>query len=80
MTRLKKWNETETKKLIENYYNKTIQELMVLFPKRSQESINNKIKRLKIDGKISGGKEENTIQRSYDQRGQELALTPNQEI
>ena len=78
MTRLKKWNETETKKLIENYNHKTIQELMILFPKRSQESINNKIKRLKSEGKISGGKEEEAIQRSYNQRGQDLIFTVDQ--
>ena len=65
MARRRGWNYAEEKKLIDNYMKKTIQELMVMFPNRSQESINNKIKRLKAAGKIKGGKEEEVIQRSY---------------
>jgi hypothetical protein len=68
MGRKKDWNTTDEKKLVDNYAKKTIQELMILFPNRSQESINNKIKRLKAAGKIKGRKEEEVVQRSYDQR------------
>jgi predicted CopG family antitoxin len=68
MGRKKDWNATDEKKLVDNYSKKTIHELMVIFPNRSQESINNKIKRLKAAGKIKGGKESEVIQRSYDQR------------
>ena len=68
MGRKKDWNTTDEKKLVDNYAKKTIQELMVMFPNRSQESINNKIKRLKSAGKIKGGKENEVIQRAYDQR------------
>jgi hypothetical protein len=72
MTRKKDWNSSEEKILIENYTNKTIQELMPMLPRRSQESINNKIKRLKAAGKIKGGKTEDVVQRAYDQRGKEV--------
>jgi len=74
----KGWLTTEEKKLIENYQTKTIQELMLMFPGRSQESINNKIKRLKAGKKIKGGKVEETVQRAYEQRGQELIFTIDQ--
>ena len=80
MGRKKDWNSTEEKRLISNYSKSTIRELMVMFPKRSQESINNKIKRLKAAGKIKGRKEEDVIQRSYDQRkGKEPFSTTGQE-
>jgi hypothetical protein len=52
--------------------------LMTMFPGRSQESINNKIKRLKAAGKISGGKEDNAVKRAYDQRGQDVFFTVDQ--
>lgn len=78
MPRTRKWNHTEIKKLIDNYNKKTIQELMVLFPGRSQESINNKIKRLKAAGKIKGGKEDEVKQRAYEQRGQDIFFTVDQ--
>ena len=80
MGRKKDWNSTEEKRLIDNYTKSTIQELMVMFPNRSQESINNKIKRLKAAGKIKGKKEEDVIQRSYDQRkGKEVSPITDQE-
>jgi hypothetical protein len=41
---------------------------MELFPARSQESINNKIKRLKASGKISEEKSQEAITRAYRQR------------
>lgn len=78
MARRKDWGKTDENKLIENYPIKTIQELMLMFPGRSQDSINTKIKRLKAEGKISGGKVEETIQRSYEQRGTDLIFTIDQ--
>ncbi len=69
--RRRKWSFTEEKVLIENYNKCTIKELEMLFPERGRESINNKIKRLKISGKIAEGKDEETKQRSYDQRGKQ---------
>ena len=62
------WRISEEKILIDNYSLKTIQELMEMLPNRSQESINNKIKRLKAAGKLIGGKESEVIQRAYDLR------------
>ena len=64
----KAWRSSEEKILIDNYNSKTIFELMELIPSRSQESINNKIKRLKAEGKIIGEKDEDVIKRSYQQR------------
>ena len=63
------WSHTETKVLIENYDKCTIKELELMFPERSRESINNKIKRLKAIGKIAEGKDDVTIKRAYEQRG-----------
>jgi hypothetical protein len=63
------WSFTEEKVLIDNYHTKTIKELELLFPERSRESINNKIKRLKSAGKIAEGKTDDTVQRAYEQRG-----------
>jgi hypothetical protein len=56
---------------MDHYEKCTIKELEEMFPGRSRESINNKIKRLKRAGKIAGGKTEETIQRAYDQRGED---------
>lgn len=67
--RRRRWSHTETKVLIDNYNRCTIKELELMFPERGRESINNKIKRLKAAGKIAEGKEENTIKRAYEQRG-----------
>lgn len=78
MTRRRGWSHEETKKLIDNYQEKTIQELLTMFPNRSQESINNKIKRLKSAGKIKGGKEDTVVKRAYEQRGQDVLFTINQ--
>lgn len=74
MKRRRKWSSAETKVLLDNYHTKTIKELQALFPERSVESINNKIKRLKIKGKIVEGKEKDTIERAYEQRGKDVAL------
>jgi len=63
------WSYTEERILIENYNKKTIKELLLLLPKRNTDSINCKIKRLKAAGKLSGGKTDETKQRSYNQRG-----------
>jgi N-methylhydantoinase B/oxoprolinase/acetone carboxylase alpha subunit len=63
------WKNSEVKCLLENYHNKTIFELMKLLPNRSQEAINNKIKRLKKEGKLSGSKYLDAVSKSYRQRG-----------
>ena len=63
------WSFTEEKVLIDNYNKCTIKELEMMFPERSRESINNKIKRLKSAGKIAEGKDDDTVQRAYEQRG-----------
>lgn len=70
--RRRKWLDSDVRKLMDNYEVKTIQELLVMFPGRSQESINNKIKRLKAAGKIKGGKAEEVVQRAYEQRGKDV--------
>ena len=71
------WSYTEEKVLIDSYNKYTIKELEMMFPERSRESINNKIKRLKAAGKIAEGKTNDTIQRAYDQRGQQPFMTIN---
>jgi len=68
MPRTKAWGYSEERALIENYNDKTIKELEEMFPNRSRESINNKIKRLKRSGKITEGKELDAIRRAYLQR------------
>jgi hypothetical protein len=70
----RKWSFTEEKVLIENYNKCTIKELEMLFPERGRESINNKIKRLKLAGKIAEGKDEDTKQRAYEQRGRHMSM------
>ena len=65
----RRWSHTEKKVLIDNYNKLTIKELESLFPERSRESINNKIKRLKNIGKIKDGKTKSTVRRAYEQRG-----------
>lgn len=68
MARRKKWLDSETKLLIDNYKTKSIKELMDLFPTRSQDSINNRIKHLKAKKKIKEEKSQEAITRSYKQR------------
>lgn len=72
MVRSKGWGYSEEKALIANHDKLTIKELETMFPNRSRESINNKIKRLKRAGKIKKGKDEETIKRAYEQRGKEV--------
>lgn len=67
--RRRDWSITEEKILIDNYEKCTIKELEVLFPERNRESINNKIKRLKAEGKIKCGKPDEVVDRAYHQRG-----------
>jgi len=67
----RKWSFTEERVLIENYNDCTIKELEMMFPERGRESINNKIKRLKAAGKIAEGKTDDTVQRAYEQRGEQ---------
>ena len=69
------WSFTEERVLIDNYNKCTIKELEMLFPERSRESINNKIKRLKAAGKIAEGKTDDTVQRAYEQRGEQPFMT-----
>jgi len=70
--RRKGWQLGEEKLLIENYKTKTISELIEMFAKldrpRNKDSINAKIKRLKAEGRIEGGKTKETITRSLKQR------------
>jgi hypothetical protein len=73
----RKWSFTEEKVLMDNYNKCTIKELEMLFPERGRESINNKIKRLKALGKIAEGKTDDTVQRAYEQRGQQPFMTIN---
>jgi len=46
----------------------------MMFPERGRESINNKIKRLKAAGKIAEGKTDDTVQRAYEQRGEQQSM------
>jgi len=71
------WSFTEERVLIDNYNKSTIKELEMTFPERSRESINNKIKRLKAAGKIAEGKTDDTVQRAYEQRGEQPLMTIN---
>jgi len=73
MPRAKSWGYSEKRILIENYEKLTIKELEKLFPNRSRESINNKIKRLKREGEIQDNKDNKTVRRSYEQRGKDLS-------
>jgi len=68
MSRRRGWSYSEECLLLDNYYTKTAKELEDLFPNRSRESINNKIKRMKSMGKIVEGKTDETIKRAYLQR------------
>lgn len=70
MARSKSWGYSEKRLLIDNYNKLTIKELEKLFPNRSRESINNKIKRLKRAKELTCGKDKSTIKRSYEQRGE----------
>lgn len=63
----KGWSRPEERLLIEYYKTKTIQELIQLLG-RNQDSINAKIKRLKAEGRIEGGKTDDTVTRSLKQR------------
>ena len=68
MARRKGWAHSETKLLMDNYKIKSIQELMNIFPTRSQDSINSKIKQLKANGRIKEGKSQEAVTRAYKQR------------
>lgn len=71
------WHPKEESFLVDNYHNKTIKELKTgLFELsgriRSADSINAKIRRLKLEGKISGEKDEDTVDRALRQRRKNL--------
>lgn len=61
------WRIDEEKLLINHYKTKTIAELIQIIG-RNQDSINAKIKRLKADGRIEGGKTKEAVKRSLTQR------------
>lgn len=75
MARKNPWLASEMKILMDNYDKCSIKELMLKIPGRSQESINNKIKRLKSAGKIISDKDDVAIKRSYEQRGRDVFFT-----
>ena len=67
------WHLKEEEFLITNYEIKTIKELQIGLEslstrKRSADSINAKIKRLKSEGKIKGQKDQEAVTRSLIQR------------
>jgi len=68
----KSWGYSEKRLLLDNYETMTIKELEDMFPNRTRESINNKIKRMKRSGEILDGKDDTTIKRAYKQRGIDL--------
>lgn len=70
--RRRQWSRSEERVLVDEYPKKTIKELENLFPERSRESINNKIKRLKAQGRISDDKLEDAVKRAYEQRGEKV--------
>jgi len=72
------WRYSEEKVLMDNYETKTIKELEALLPGRNADMINAKIKRLKAIGRLSSGKDDNTVQRAYQQRGKEVFFTVDQ--
>jgi hypothetical protein len=73
----KGWNTEEIEFLQKNYSSMTIKELkrsieLISGRKRSDDSINAKIKRLKQEGVIKGDKAEEAIERSLIQRRKQL--------
>lgn len=68
MPKGKAWSYSEEVLLSENYSTKTIKELLAMFPNRTDESINNKVRRLKNVKKITENKDPDAIKRSYVQR------------
>ena len=71
------WSAREEDFLRNNYKTMTIKELLKSIEliegrKRSADSVNAKIKRLKDEGAIRGGKEEDAVERSLIQRRKNL--------
>ncbi len=64
----RKWTFSEEEILIENYTDCTIKELLRLLPRRKEDAINAKIKRLKKSGRIRTSKKPTAIKRAYLQR------------
>jgi len=67
------WHLKEEEFLLNNYESMTIKELQVGLEelsnrKRTADSINAKIKRLKAEGRIKGQKEQEAVTRSLTQR------------
>jgi hypothetical protein len=78
MVRRAGWHMKEIEFLAENYAIMTIKELQKgledLLPgrRRSADSINAKIKRMKAEGKIEGQKEQDAVNRSLVQRRKDI--------
>jgi alanine-alpha-ketoisovalerate/valine-pyruvate aminotransferase len=70
--RRKGWKIYEENLLLQNYKTTTIKELMKLFPGRTEDSINAKIKRLKGRKKIEGYRDVETKDRAMHQRRREI--------
>jgi len=68
MARRRTWTYTEKKTLIDNYEINTIKELLELLPGRNADMINAQIKRLRKSKKIDSYKENEVVQRAYEQR------------
>ena len=71
------WHIKEEEFLIKHYIDLTIKELKKELEnlsgrKRSADSINSKIKRLKFEGRIEGHKDNEAVNRSLIQRRKEL--------
>ena len=67
------WHVTEKNYIINNYANMTIKELSegleeLTGKSRTDDAINSMIRRLKRSGRIEGGKDKETIDRSLKQR------------
>ena len=69
MARRRKWTYSEKELLAEKYSTHTIKELQKLFPNRTADMINAQIKRLKKLNKITDTRTDDTLKRSYEQRG-----------
>lgn len=62
-----RWTRAEIQTLIDNYSNKTTQELEELFPRHTRKSIERQIEKLRKEGKI-GYRNRRTRKRAYRQR------------
>lgn len=75
--RRKGWHPKEESFLADNYHSKTIKELRIGLYElsgrmRSDDSINAKIRRMKLEGEISGEKNDDAIDRALRQRRKKI--------